>query len=93
MTQHPLDPLDHEVPPVVVVSTAELGSEHELVDARDRRSEHPRVIAVGRALVHQDLVEDDWVDLDISDYTLVGGKEKNSAPCDTDLSLNQISKD
>lgn len=52
MADHPLLPIDHKGPYVVVVSAAELGSKHELVNAGNRRSEHTRVIVISRALVH-----------------------------------------
>lgn len=83
MAYHPLVPLDHEVPQIVVVSAAELCSKHKLVDASDWRSEHTSIIAVGGALVNQHFVKDNWVVLDLSQNTLVGCKEKNSSPWDT----------
>lgn len=90
MAEHPLVPLDYEVPYVVVFSAAELGSKDELVDAGNRRSEHTCVIVVGGALVHHHLVEDDWVVLDISQVALIGSEKKNSTPWDTDSCLNQM---
>lgn len=82
---HPLVPLDHEVPQIVVVSAAELCSKHKLVDASDWRGEHASVIAVGGALVNHHFVKDNRVELDLSETTLVGCKEKNSSPWDTDV--------
>lgn len=93
MADHPLFPVDHEVPCVVVVSAAELGSKHKLVDASDRRGEHTRGIVVSGALVHQHVVEDDRVKQDFSQLSLVGNVKKNSAPWDTDSCLNQMLKD
>lgn len=93
MTCHRPVPIDHEVPHIVVVSTTELGSKHELVDASNRNSEHTCVIVVGGALVHQYLVKDDGVERDISQLTLVGSEKKNNVPWDTDSCLNQMLKD
>lgn len=66
MTRHPPVPVDHEVPYIAVVSTAELGHKHKLVDASNRSSEHTRVVFVAETLIHQHLVKDDGVELDIS---------------------------
>lgn len=85
MACHPPVPVDYEVPYIPVVSTAELGNKHKLVDASNRSSEHTRVIFVGEALIHQRLVKDDGVELDISQVTLVGSKKNNSVPWDTGL--------
>lgn len=86
MAGHPVVPVDHEVPDVVVVSAAELGCKHKLIDARDGCNKHTCVIVVGGALVHQHMVEDDWVEQDISQLSLVGHGKKNSAPWDRCLS-------
>lgn len=66
MAGHPLVFINHEVPPVVEVSAAELGCKHKLIDASDGGNEYTCVIVVGGALVHQHLVEDDWVVRDLS---------------------------
>lgn len=66
MAQHLFLPVDFEVPVVVVFSSAELSSKHKLVDTTNWHSENTRVIFVARALVHQNMVEDDWVELDVS---------------------------
>ena len=90
MARHPPLPVDHEVPRVVVVAAAELGSKHELVDASDWRDEATRVVVIGRALVHYHFIEDDWVVLDISQRALVGNVKNNSAPWDTDSFICQV---
>lgn len=90
MTCHPLDPVDYEEPQVVVVSTAELGSKHKLVDASEWSSERACVAVVSEALVNQHLVKDDWVELNISQLTLVSSEKQNSDPCDTGSCLSQI---
>lgn len=76
---HAVDPVDHEAPGIVVVSAAQLGSKHKLVDARDRCGEHSRVVVVAQALVHHHLVEDDWVVQDVSQRALEGCVKENSA--------------
>lgn len=80
MAGHPPVPVDHEVPYVVVVSATELGCKHKLIDASDGCNEYTCVIVVGGALVHQHLVEDDWVEQDLSQLTLVGNKKKEQHP-------------
>ena len=86
----PLVPIDHEEPQVVVVSTAELGSKHKLVDASKWSSEHAHVVFVRKALVNQHLVKDDWVERNNSQLTLVSREKQNSIPCDTGSYLSQI---
>lgn len=84
MAGHPPIVVDQKVPYAVVASAAELGCKHKLIDASDGCNEYTCVIAVGGALVHQHLVEDDWVEQDLSQLTLVSNKKKNSGPWGTD---------
>lgn len=80
MTGHFLLPLHHEVPNIVVVTPAELGSKYKLVDARDRSSEYAWLITIALALVHHLLIEDDRVVFDLSQAALVRSVKQNSRP-------------